>query len=226
MYYLHIFYIECFEKDIKEVLIILSFKKIRVKRLIALSVCATVVFFMSGFIQADGFLSLNKSAKIAKVPKLSSDKVKCVLVFRFLNFVTWPSGSFSKSDDRMIVGVVDKEIYNIMKLVVKGKKIRNRQIEIIYLSATQLKSKELLMTCHSIYFGVLDLDLVKTAVGNLENSSTLLIGDREKFLQSGGMVNFLPGPSRVRYEVNNKRAKKCKLKIDKKILHFARHVIH
>jgi|GEM_PF-4962045 len=163
---------------------------------------------------------------VAKGPEMTPQDVKSALVYRFLNFVTWPKEAFKTSSDNIIVGVITEEVFETMVRIVKKKKIGKRSVAIVHLSPEKLKSVAIIKGCHAIYFGSEKIDILEIVSGHLESAPTLLIGDRVKFLESGGMVNFLPGPSRVRYEINNKAAKACNLSIDKKILHLARRVIN
>ena len=49
----------------------------------------------------------------------------------------------------------------------------------------------------------------------------LTVGETEKFLEAGGMINFVTQGNKIRFQINEAATKKAGLKVSSKLLNLA-----
>ena len=57
---------------------------------------------------------------------------------------------------------------------------------------------------------------------NLHGSSVLTVGEMERFIPSGGIINFVIERNKVRFEINPNGAERARLKLSSQLLSLAR----
>lgn len=62
----------------------------------------------------------------------------------------------------------------------------------------------------------------RTQIVKLSTNGTLTIGNGDQFLEAGGIIGFLVEENRIRFAVENERAKAANLQISSKVLALAR----
>jgi hypothetical protein len=90
------------------------------------------------------------------------------------------------------------------------------------------KRMETLKSCHVLLLCDCDFGPIESLgriVKALKGSSVLTVGETDRFLESGGIINFLMEEEKARFEINDGAAKQAKLKIRSKLLRLAKRVI-
>jgi hypothetical protein len=62
---------------------------------------------------------------------------------------------------------------------------------------------------------------LKETLAALDKTSVLTVSDIPKFIQAGGMIQFIPEGSRIRFEINRTRAEESGLVLSSELLKVA-----
>lgn len=145
-------------------------------------------------------------------------ETKALYIFNFTRFIEWPDETFREPASPVIIGVIgDPNIYKHVETVIKKEKISHRPIIIQhYVSPEQIKS------CHFLYIGISDPDLVKSILDNKLYGSAITISDEPNFLRWGGAIRFYKEQEKLRFEINKESSKKSNVKISSKLLNLAK----
>jgi len=150
----------------------------------------------------------------------SESEVKVAFIYNFIKFVEWPANAFAKQDTPITIGVLgDKQYASQLEKFVKGKAANGRTIEVRLLE----KDKDA-DSCHIIFVTASGMHRFNAILGRLKDKSTLIIGETEHFIDSGGIIGFVNEDKKVRFEINIAAAKKRSIKISSQLLKLARRV--
>jgi hypothetical protein len=101
---------------------------------------------------------------------------------------------------------------------IRDKTVQNRPFVI-----KEFKSMDEAVHCHILFVTASMKDSLPSVIDNLHNASTLTVSDTDQFIKAGGMINFVIEDNKVRFQINDKAAKKAGLKISSKLLSLAAH---
>jgi hypothetical protein len=150
----------------------------------------------------------------------SEYQVKAAYLFNFLKFVEWPENAFVDSLAPMVIGVVgDDPFGNALPQVVIGKTVQGRDVVV-----RTYRAGEDLRGAHILFIGSSERKKLPAIFSSLRGSGVLTVADMEGFLDSGGMIQFVPENNRVRFAVNVEAARRAKLKMSSKLLSLAKTV--
>ena len=144
-------------------------------------------------------------------------EIEAVFIYKFLNFIEWPetgdTDSFTictigNSDMNSAINMIEQKDHKGMKIKLR-KKVQENDIN----------------NCRVIFFGEVDNNYFKNTINFSTENSILTIGDKNGFIESGGMINFIFDDNRVNFEINQKNADRAGLKISSKLLRLAKKVI-
>ncbi len=170
-------------------------------------------------------------------------KIKAAFLYNFINFVEWPKEKMPDNDEPVIIGIVGmadstKAFTAIAKKEIKGKEIIVKQFMDFCDSAKKLNEKksrekwnqsmESLKKCHIVFISdckSISKDDTKVIIDSLKGESVLSVGEKNGFLESGGIVNFLTENKKIRFEVNLNSAKQNNVEIRSKLLKLAKRVV-
>jgi len=144
-------------------------------------------------------------------------QVKAAFIYNFANFVEWPADAFENERSPIILGIMGKNPVNEILSSVKLDSIEGREV----LTRT-FKSHEELEFCHILFVGKSEKANLKKIFAKIKGMSILTVGDSEKFVKSGGIINFVEIDSQIRFEINVDAAVKSKLRISSKLLNLSR----
>jgi hypothetical protein len=123
----------------------------------------------------------------------------------------------------VIIGVVGDEskdsFQENLRQTVGNRMINGRQIKAVLISSAddpELKS------CHIVFISKYRRGNQKEFLRALKDQSTLTIGESEKFLQDGGIINFFIEEGKVRFDIDKQKAQQRRLTISSKLLNLAR----
>lgn len=126
----------------------------------------------------------------------SRQRVQSLFLYNFAEkYIEWPEkmkkGSF-------VIGVLgDSPILIELPTVIGSKKIGDQSIEI-----KKFNSVDEITKCHIIFIPFEKSDYIKGAVVQLENSSTLIISEKDGALNFGSDINFVSITGKLRFEIN------------------------
>lgn len=188
------------------------------------------------------FLSLVNVRRVQAGSEESQEtQVKAAFVYNFIKFVDWPKEKEVENNEPITIGIIGSGDFIKAFDPIKNKKIKDRNISIKYFPDYEKLKKsndsydsqwdtkiEALKVCHVLMFCNCDAVTIRNPnqiIKALEGLPILTIGESEKFLEAGGIINFLMEGNKVNFEVNSTAAKVNKLKISSNLLRLAKRVI-
>ena len=76
--------------------------------------------------------------------------------------------------------------------------------------------------CHILFIDASEKKRLPQLVAGLKGSSVLIVSDMARFLNDGGMIQFLSENNRVRFAINVDATGRANLKVSSKLLSLAR----
>jgi hypothetical protein len=151
--------------------------------------------------------------------ELSEYQLKAAFLFNFAKFVEWPVEAFRDANSPFVIGVLGENPFETdLEDTVKDKVINGHPFVI-----KQLKNLSELKTCHILFISKSERRRLPEIIANLGAAPVLTVSEVDRFLQAGGMVNFILEGNKVRFEINDQPAKRAGLRISSKLLNLARH---
>jgi hypothetical protein len=157
--------------------------------------------------------------------QLSEEMVKAVFLERFTRFVTWPKPSGMEDGSQpFVLGVIGEdpfgglleEVYREGQVLIRGKKVDLRKLKLPQEAAL----------CHMVFIGKTDRETLARLLAVLRAKPVLTVSDHESYGQLGVHINFfMEGDKRVRFEINERRARTSSLHISYQLLQVARIVM-
>lgn len=145
--------------------------------------------------------------------------IKAAYLYNFARYVRWPAGTFRNEQDPFVIGVLGTDpLGNDLDRIARTKKIDGRRIVI-----RRFDSLDKYSPCHVLFVPrSVEPKRQIEAIGRLRKSPVLLVGETPGFAERGGTINFFIRQNKVRFEINQKAAKRGGLKISAKLLNLAK----
>jgi hypothetical protein len=144
-------------------------------------------------------------------------QVKAAFLYNFAKFVEWPEGSFAKTGDPIVIGVLgDNPFGRTLDNSVAGKTVDERPLMVRYFS-----SADKIEPCHILYVSLSERRRLGTVIEALKNKHTLTVGETNDFTAGGGIIGFTLEEGKVRFEINSAASQRAGLKISSKLLKLA-----
>lgn len=148
--------------------------------------------------------------------EVSEYTVKAALLYNFAKFVEWPTETFKSNDDPIVFGILGKDPFGEAANLLKDKTVKSRKIELKRFTRSQDFA-----ACHVLFISSSEKEHVGTILAALENRSVLTVGEIDKFMQAGGIINFIVVNDKIRFEINATAAKHADIKISSQLLKLA-----
>ncbi|MGB0911837.1 MAG: YfiR family protein, partial [Nitrospirales bacterium] len=125
-------------------------------------------------------------------------KVKAAFLYHFVQFTEWPEEAFSQNNSRIHICTYGKNSFEgLLKKTFDGKSVNARRFTV-----QSSVSAQDVHACHVVFVDR-TVDLSKKDVQRVfEQSQTLLVGETDDFLESGGMIQFFEADKKIRFAVN------------------------
>jgi len=144
-------------------------------------------------------------------------EVKAAFLFNFAKFVEWPVEAFESSESPLVIGVLGKDPFgSILDRTVSGKKVRGRKCDVM-----RCKDVRDALFCHVLFVGESEQSRVAQVLQELQGTNVLMVGEMDKFIQSGGTIRFRMIENRVRFEINPAAAERNQLRMSSKLMKLA-----
>ncbi|MGA2248870.1 MAG: YfiR family protein [Verrucomicrobiota bacterium] len=163
------------------------------------------------------FFFASLTASLAQDSVSKEYQIKAAYLYNFAKFVEWPADCFTNSESPLVIGVFGQNPFgDELEAIAKDHKINGRDI-VIKPVATMAEAGGV----HLMFFGATEDDHVAGALAALKKSRGLTVGESEKFIAAGGMINFVRAADKVRFEINASAAAQAGLKISAQLLKLA-----
>jgi hypothetical protein len=154
-------------------------------------------------------------AEPAQAPD-SDAQVKAEFILNFTRFTEWPTDAFSTPSEPFNVCVAGTSgAASPVERAVQGERVGAHEIAFHRLTGTQGAGR-----CHVLYI----TDGARAQMAALARVATraLIVGESPRFLEQGGMINFVVEEGRVRFDVNAASATARGLRLSSRLMSLAR----
>lgn len=144
-------------------------------------------------------------------------QLKAVCLFHFTQFVDWPEEEFRTSQTPLVIGILGNDPFgDYLDKVVQNENLNSHPLVI-----KRYNTIEEIGTCHLLYINVLNKVQLDQVFDRLKTKSILTVGDSPKFLQQGGMIQFVTRSNTIDLRINIEVVKAANLTISSKLLRLA-----
>ncbi|MBY0399662.1 YfiR family protein [Myxococcota bacterium] len=156
------------------------------------------------------------------VPRLgvaeSADQVKAAFLFNFARYVEWPESAFERTDSAIRICLIgDGGFEQILAGAVSGRTVGARSVEVAALASLDGAAQ-----CHLLFFDESAVAQGTTVAERVGSLAVFTIADRAGFAADGGIANFVLVDQKIRFEINQKAARRAGLKISSSLLRLAK----
>jgi hypothetical protein len=144
--------------------------------------------------------------------------VKAAFLFNFTKFVDWPADAFAGEKSPLNLCVYGGDPFGkalddlVANETVGGRPIAVRRVG----RGADLKA------CHVLFLSRAERERQAEVLADLRGAPVLTVGETDRFLADGGLVNFFLEANRVRFAVDLGAVERSRLKISSKLLRLAR----
>ena len=145
-------------------------------------------------------------------------QVKAAFLFNFAKFVEWPPAAFADAKSPIVIGILgDNPFGEDLAKTVRDKTVNNRPITI----KKEFRSLADATNCHILFISTSEKQRLPEIFKGLRGASVLTVGETDRFTETGGMINFVTGGNKIRFQINVEAAKSAGLKVSSKLLSLA-----
>jgi hypothetical protein len=188
----------------------MSRRLIRSCALVAVAICLLVAPLAWAFASPDGDTDGDSGAA-------REYQIKAAFLFNFAKFVDWPPHKFNEPDSPLIIGIVGTDPFGeLLEEAVQDNRIHDRTVTVRHIA-----SMEELRKCHMIFVCRSEADRLGPILAEVRGDNVLTVGETDKFISHGGMINFVMVGDTVRFQINDSAARHAGLKISSKLSSLA-----
>jgi hypothetical protein len=144
-------------------------------------------------------------------------QVKAAYLQNFGRFVEWPPAIRGSTEASFRICVLGDDPFGAsLENVFAGEVIGERSVEAHRIA--RLKDSS---SCHILFISASEADQVKQILSSLDRAGVLTVSDIPRFLQSGGMIQFVSRDNRIRFEINLAAVESAGLALSSELLKVA-----
>ena len=148
-------------------------------------------------------------------------RVKAAFVYKFGDYVEWPSEAFADPNSPLVIGVVGADsLADELARIASGRTVGGRPVAV-----RKLRYGEPLSGLHVIFLGQSTSKQLIAALGASKGHAALTVTESADGLRLGSMINFVVESDKVRFDVALPSAEASRLKISSRLLAVARNVV-
>jgi hypothetical protein len=144
-------------------------------------------------------------------------EVKAAFLFNFVQFVEWPAESLPAGEPFRLCLAVENPFAGVLERTVAGEQAAAHPIGVELLPADAPPAK-----CQVLFVPRSQASRTAAILRNVGTLPVLTVGESPRFIESGGLVNFVVEGGHVRFDVNPEAAAARGLRISSKLLRVAR----
>ncbi|MGA3170188.1 MAG: YfiR family protein [Chthoniobacteraceae bacterium] len=144
-------------------------------------------------------------------------QTEAAFICNFAKFVDWPAHKFTEPDSPLVIGIVGTDPFGgLLEEAAEDKRINERTVTVVHIESMQELRK-----CHILYVSRSEDDRLGSILSEVHGDNVLTVGDSERFIARGGMINFVTVGNAVRFQINDAAARHAGLKISSKLQQLA-----
>lgn len=144
-------------------------------------------------------------------------EVKAAFLFNFVQFVEWPGESMRAGEPFRICLAGENPFGGVLERTVAGEQAAGRPIEVEAIAADAPPSR-----CQVLFVPRTLAARAPTILRTVGTLPILTVGESARFLEAGGLVDFVVEGGHVRFDINADAAAARGLRISSKLLRVAR----
>ena len=151
--------------------------------------------------------------------KIMEYKVKAEMLERFALFLEWPeSAHIEDKSTPFVIAVIGEHPSGLeLENVLSGRKIRDKEIRIRYLS-----TPDEIEDCHVLFISSSEKESLGRIIARTRNKAILTVSDTKGFSEEGVLINFYLEKKKIRFEINETAAYESGFYVSYKLLQLAR----
>lgn len=174
-----------------------------------------ICLYLAAYGTLSGLLGIDSGVHAQVVEE---NEVKAAYLYNFAKFVEWPPAAFPNPDDPVqICAIGDDAAIDVLQAAVSGKKANGRRV-----LSRRLSSIADPGICHILFVGFRDKNNIAAILRRTESANVLTVGQSDRFIPLGGMINLADKDGAVELEVAPAVAENAGLKISSRLLVVAR----
>lgn len=147
----------------------------------------------------------------------SEYQVKAAFLFNFAKFVEWPPQAFAGPTSPIVIGILGENPFgDDLERTIRDKTVNNRPFTI-----KEIRSLPEATNCHILFISTSEKKRLSEIFESLRGATVLTVGETERFVETGGMINLVKEADKIRFQINDGAAKGAGLKISSKLLNLA-----
>lgn len=143
----------------------------------------------------------------------NADKIKSVFMFKFFDYVTWPSGYVPGTSGDGILCTYGSHPFGETLTHLASLKSADHRFRVQSVSSVEQGKR-----CHVLYVAKSRYDKVPAFPSG---SGVLIVGDDDGFLEAGGIIQMKEDKGKVRLMIDLNNAKKHGVQISSRLLNIA-----
>ena len=143
-------------------------------------------------------------------------EIKAAFLYNFVKFVEWPNEVLPETSDITVCIMGGDPSVDPLESI-NGRTVRGRR-----LSVRRIRAIKDVESCHVLFISSSEESRLPQVMQNLHGSSVLTVGEVERFIASGGIINFVVERNKIRFEINPTGAERARLKLSSQLLSLAR----
>jgi len=167
-----------------------------------------------GVLMAVCWFTLWAGSASARPDAYKEYEIKAVFLLNFTQFVEWPEGTFTETNTTLNIGVLGDEAFaDTLQQTVNGERVKGRLLTI-----KRFSRGAVVKDCHVLFVSRSEESHLKELHDLLAGMGVLTVGECQDFSTCGGVINFFPQGSKIRFEINPDEARRKGLKISAQLL--------
>ena len=139
--------------------------------------------------------------------------LKAACVLNFIQWVKWPSGPGAT----VTIGILgDDPFGGAFEKIIQGGMFNGRKVAI-----KRSRRPDDFKGCQIVFVPGSERGNISGILAGLAGANILTVGENDGFVKQGGVIGFISGGERMRFEINNGAAQRNGLEISSRLLNLA-----
>ncbi len=157
---------------------------------------------------------------ILRAQTVSEYDVKAAFLYNFTKFVEWPDRAFQDDRSSVRLCVLGEDPFGRILREIAAGEVAGRRLTVL---GTSVMSDP--AACQILFISRSERENLPAILRAVKNAPVLTVADTAGFLEQGGIINFIPEGSRIRFEISQESAERAGLRISSKLLRLATRVV-
>ncbi len=145
-------------------------------------------------------------------------KLKAVFLLNFAKFVSWPASAFTAENAPLNICILGTDPFGpVLDQVVQGETVQSHPLAVVRPTPGTGSQP----TCHIAYISPSLEAQYEKLLGKMA-TDTLTVGETDKFIDAGGMVNFVLEETKVKFVINSNALTNVSFVVSSKLLSLGR----